>query len=210
MDLHPEMVDATMELRTVHALYQQGDFAKAAALCDQILDTYARHGLTVGAMPARVLQSRGAAQIGQGKPNEAMKALGRGISVLGPPGGEYDDPAGRGRLLATTAHALRMLGRYGPAREAYEMAIPLLREDPNESLIAAINSLGALISHLGDVGRAKALYEEAWNETQEIEVDEDQRAWILLNLGGACGDLGELQVAVGHLEAAVATQGRPM
>lgn len=203
MTLHPDLTTATDELRTVHELFQSGDFSGAVAICDQILETFEKHGLKVGSMPARVHQARGAALLEHGNASAAMDALGRGVACLGRPGGELDDPKTRGALLATTGHALRTLGRYKAAREAYEMAIPLLRENPDDGLVSAINSLGALVSHLGDVPRALALYEEAWEAMQGADVTAYQRGAVLLNLGSASGDVGEFQVALSRLEEAL-------
>ncbi len=203
MDLHPDLIAATEELRTVHEHFQSGDFAGAVAICDQILETFEKHGLRVGSMPARVHQARGAALLEHGNAGAAMDALGRGAARLGPPGGELDEPETRGALLGTTGHALRTLGRYRAAREAYEMAIPLLRENPGDALVSAINSLGALVSHLGDVPRALALYEEAWDAMKDADVTSYQRGAVLLNLGSASGDVGEFQVALSRLEEAL-------
>lgn len=83
------------------------------------------------------------------------------------------------------------------------MAIPLLRENPGDGLVSAINSLGALVSHLGDVPRALALYEEAWEAMEDADVTSYQRGAVLLNLGSASGDVGEFQVALSRLEEAL-------
>jgi CHAT domain-containing protein/tetratricopeptide (TPR) repeat protein len=203
MSLHPDLIAATEELHTVHELFQSGDFPGAVAVCDQILDIFERHGLKVGPMPARVHQARGAALLEHGDASAAMEALGRGVSCLGWPGGELDDPETKGALLGTTGHALRTLGRYKAAREAYEMAIPLLGENPGDGLVSAINSLGALVSHLGDVPRALAIYEEAWEAMQGADVTASQRGAVLLNLGSARCDVGDFQVSLSQLEEAL-------
>jgi CHAT domain-containing protein len=83
------------------------------------------------------------------------------------------------------------------------MAIPLLSENPGDGLVSAINSLGALVSHLGDVPRALALYEEAWEAMQSTDITTYQRGAVLLNMGSASGDVGEFQVALSRLEEAL-------
>jgi hypothetical protein len=182
--LDPELVGAILELETVHPRYVAGEFPEAVACCDRILETLGRHGETHGPIPARVQQSRGAALIGAGRPTEAMEALARGVAALGLPGGAMDDPAIRGALLSTTAHALRTLGRFRDARTMYEMAIPLLGEGPGEGLVAAINSLGALGNYLQISGRQK----HPRKHGQKVDCRECLKSGLRRKISGLAGN----------------------
>jgi tetratricopeptide (TPR) repeat protein len=95
------------------------------------------------------------------------------------------------------------MGRYGNADEAYRMAISHGEKEPGEQLAVAVANYGVLWSALGDARHARALYEDALKVLDEHAPDSDQRAWVLMNLGGALRDAGELIAAVGALEQAL-------
>ena len=176
-------------------------FQEAERLCVE-------HRLKLGLLGAAAIQGQAVVLLDQGHAQEALDSCGRALARLGIPGGSFDDKPTRAALLTTTGFCLRTLGRYDHADEAYRMAIAYAEQQPGEPLAVAIANYGVLWSVLGDPAQALALYKDALHIIDKHAAESDQRAWILMNLGGALRDAGELVPALGALEEALAAERR--
>ena len=140
-----------------------------------------------------------------GRPDDAGAACSQALKFLHwPDRNPPIDPVATGQALGTMAHVLRVKGNLRDAADAYRHAITLLAEHPGEEFALTLSNFGALQSHLGATGAARATYDEALKILDAHAPDSDHRATILLNRGLVETEIGWPSRALGWLEEALA------
>lgn len=118
--------------------------------------------------------------------------------------GDIDAKTWRGRVLMELAGVQKSVGDVEPAREAFEIAVALLRESPDRRVLAdALTRFGWLLDSLGEIQEGLRHCEEALVIARSLGA-RDLEASALNNLGVLRFRLGEMDEAVGHFERVVA------
>lgn len=123
----------------------------------------------------------------RGEAEAAAEALDKGLAVL-----PADAPPElRVLLLNMQGAVLRRAGRTAEARQAFEQALALCRQAPDNNLPAVLNNLGLLLQDLDEHLAAIALMQEA----AERQPDALVRARVINNLGISLEERGQAALA---------------
>ena len=117
-----------------------------------------------------------------------------------------DDLQLSARFANNLAGIYQALGKYPEARKEYEKALALQRtigEDNNPTLPHALNNLGTVLWHTGDLVQAKALFDEARTRLEKTFGPEHPTvAYVHRNLGDLAVLKPDLDAAIAHYRKA--------
>ncbi|MDY7013420.1 MAG: CHAT domain-containing protein [Cyanobacteriota bacterium] len=139
----------------------------------------------------QALNHQGMLQLLQGKTETALQTWQEAETVYDRAGDET------GQLICkiNQAQALQALGQYRRAKSILENQISDLQNRPDSLLKArGLRSLGVALQTIGDPLQSKAILEQSWDISEQLNAEEDRSA-ALFGIGNVARDLGLYDVA---------------
>jgi CHAT domain-containing protein/tetratricopeptide (TPR) repeat protein len=147
---------------------------------------------------AQAVNTRGSLQLLQGQTETALDTWKQAEDLYT----RAEDETGKSIVRVNQAQALQALGQYRRAKVLLEQLVAELQSQPDTLLKAqGLRSLGVALQTIGDPLQSKAILEQSWTISKQLNSQDDISA-VLFSLGNVARDLKGYDVAWTYYEEA--------
>ncbi|MFO0729099.1 MAG: protein kinase [Myxococcota bacterium] len=196
----PELVEEALSLvADATPSIASRDLSRARKILDELAPLTSE--VSAPTARARALRARAEVNLALGRLSEADADLAAAAALLV----DVVGPSPRAEIMETQAKVLEERGRFSEAAQRLTEALAAYEEqDADAELWRRLNALGRLYLRLGEVERARPLFEAA-QSAAEVAGSEQGRAAALTNRAGVAAERGAFEEALRLLEEAQVT-----